>query len=321
MLKNTRYDLVCLGVTCFDILVQSVGPQVFDVDSTVVDTICTASGGDASNEAITAASLGMKTALVSCVGKDWQGEGLLSHFERRGVDTSGIEIIDQANSVTAIALIGDSGQRNFIFSRGCAAEYDGLNADWDTFLRTKILSIGSFFVMSELDRYGAEIILKKAKDRGVITVADATCDTLGVGLPGIQGALQHLDFFMPSLEEAEALTGQKAYSDMAKTLMDYGVDTVVIKLGPEGCYIHDGRNAETIPAFRDQRIVDTTGCGDSFVSGFNYGLLHKYSLHDCGVIANAVAVINAGYIGASGHIESIERIKEFLEAHNIDILR
>ena len=74
----------------------------------------------------------------------------------------------------------------------------------------------------------------------------------------------------------------------AEVLLGEGVSVVAVKLGGEGCYITDGGEGFRVPALK-VRVVDTTGAGDAFCSGFLHGLLTGKDLRRCGEIANFVA--------------------------------
>ena len=314
------YDIVCVGFTCLDIpVLGDIGKSVFDIDSTHVDKISMTAGGDAVNEVITAASLGLKTAIISYVGSDHGGKVLTDALKSKNVDVSGIEIFEGEQSQTAIPLIDKSGERHFLFNCGCSPKFTGLNVDYEKYYQTKLLNIASFFVAEKFDREGVPKILQGAKERGVITVADTCCDTMGLGIDNIALALQYVDYFMPSYDEAVGFSGYTEYDKIADFLFSYGVKNVVLKLGSEGCYVKTEKEEFVVPAFSDCPILDTTGCGDNFVAGFSYGLVRDMPLRETAVFANAVASLNAAFVGGSGGLKSIEEVKYFLAERGIGI--
>jgi ribokinase len=63
---------------------------------------------------------------------------------------------------------------------------------------------------------------------------------------------------------------------------------VAVKLGKQGCYVTDGREAHLIDAY-EANVVDTTGAGDAFGAGFLYGLLRGKDMYTCGKLGNFVA--------------------------------
>jgi len=90
-----------------------------------------------------------------------------------------------------------------------------------------------------------------------------------------------------SEHELALLTGS-GLEEGAEALLAEGVEIVAVKLGERGCYVTDGRNSFTQPAYR-VKVVDTTGAGDAFNAGFIYGLRQGRSLPDCSRLGNRLA--------------------------------
>lgn len=307
------YDMICAGLSCLDILVSgNVSPNVFNVDSTVINNISLHSGGDASNQAVTASNLGLSTGLVTGIGRDWKGEQLIRLLKGHGVDTELVDIMETGNTVTSIVLVRDGGSRNFLFDRGCAGEFVPSSPAIEAVKSSRLLSIGSFFVMPYFDRIGAGLLLQTAKEAGAITVADMTCDTLGEGFRNIGKLIPLIDYLMPSYEEAFDLTKEKSPERICKVFRSYGASNIIIKMGGDGCYLATEDVQLMFPATAGTEVVDTTGCGDTFVAAFSYGLLKGKDIGDSIRFAHAAAAINASHFGASGHIHSVNEVEDLL---------
>jgi sugar/nucleoside kinase (ribokinase family) len=310
---NMLYDIICAGVACLDIVVSgNVSPNVFEVDSTAVGSILLHSGGDASNQAVTASSLGLHTGLISCVGDDWKGQQLLSLLQAKGVNTDLVETLPDEDSVASIVLVGDDGSRNFMFDRGCGEKYLPSPTIMNAVKSTKLLSIGSFFVLPRFDHEGVQVLLEIAKEAGVITVADMTCDTLKEGFSYIGNYLSLIDYLMPSYEEAREITGLVEPNMICQRFREYGVHNIVIKMGAKGCYISTPEGDRMIDALKGTKVIDTTGCGDTFVAAFCYGLLNGKTVDESAIFAHGAAAINASHLGASGHIRSAQEVESLI---------
>lgn len=309
------YDILCAGVSCLDIVVSgNVSPKVFDVDSTAVKDISLHSGGDAANQAVTAAALGLRTGLVSCIGGDWKGHQLMAMLQSKGVLTSLVETYEGENSISSIVLVGDDGSRNFLFDRGCGTTYLPFQTAIDAVRHCKVLSIGSFFVMPRFDHEGVGMLLAAAKEVGVITVADMTCDTMNEGFTYIGEYLHLIDYLMPSYDEARIITGVEDPNHICQRFKEIGANNVVVKMGAQGCFISTVEGNRMVPSLEGTEVVDTTGCGDTFVSSFCYGLIKGKSVDECAAFAHAAAAINASCLGASGHIQSAAQVETLLKA-------
>ncbi|MDO4614854.1 MAG: carbohydrate kinase family protein [Lachnospiraceae bacterium] len=94
--------------------------------------------------------------------------------------------------------------------------------------------------------------------------------------------LELADYYLPNQPEALKMTGTGTVEQAADVLGQF-FDDVVIKLDKEGCFYKNMRTAETmvISPMRGVKAVDSTGAGDSFMSGFIYGLMHGAQIPEC----------------------------------------
>jgi 2-dehydro-3-deoxygluconokinase len=89
--------------------------------------------------------------------------------------------------------------------------------------------------------------------------------------------LRNLEFVLPNLEEARLMTGMDSPGKCAAALRAFGVSTVVVKLGAEGCYLNSGGLAEFVKS-EPVKAEDTTGAGDTFAGGFLASILKGQSV-------------------------------------------
>lgn len=178
--------------------------------------------------------------------------------------------------------------------------------------QARIVSYGSFFFLKGLDSGGVSILLKKAKDAGALTVADCASDSFNQGKEIVFRNLPLIDFFIPSYVEAQYLTQEDEPGAMAEKLLEKGCRNIIIKLGEEGCYVCDGKRAETVPAFRPERVSDTTGAGDNFVGGFMAGITEGMDLWDAARYANAVAAVSVTEMGAVTALRNKSQVLKIL---------
>lgn len=87
----------------------------------------------------------------------------------------------------------------------------------------------------------------------------------------------------------------------------------VVKTGKEGSLIACEDEVIRIEA-RPAEVVDTTGAGDLYATGFLYGLSKGYPLQRCGEIGSLVAAKAIETIGPSITEDRMEQIRESLQA-------
>ena len=165
--------------------------------------------------------------------------------------------------------------------------------------------------MPAFDGEGAAQTLQAAKQKGLITALDtAYNDRIEDWFALMQPCFPHLDYFLPSIEEAEAISGQSTPEDMAKFFMDQGCGVAGIKCGGEGSYLLTEDGGQHFPVYKVDP-VDTSGAGDSWVAGFLCGLLKELPLDDCALLGNATAAHCIQAVGCTAGVKSLEEIQAF----------
>jgi sugar/nucleoside kinase (ribokinase family) len=102
--------------------------------------------------------------------------------------------------------------------------------------------------------------------------------------------VEHADVFLPSLNEAQALTGVVSAKDCLEILSVRCPGDVIVKLGEGGSIARTAEGVFRQPAF-PVAPLDTTGAGDSFNAGVIFGLLRKWAIPETLRFANAVAAL------------------------------
>jgi sugar/nucleoside kinase (ribokinase family) len=126
--------------------------------------------------------------------------------------------------------------------------------------------------------------------------------------------LPYIDYFVPSIEEAEQMSGRSNPADVAAFFKDKGVRNCILTLGGNGVYVSpETGDPFRLPAF-DIAVSDTTGCGDSFTAGVIVGIRKGWDLQQTAKFASAVAAQVAMGLGSMGKLTSFARTMEMMSA-------
>jgi sugar/nucleoside kinase (ribokinase family) len=213
---------------------------------------------------------------------------------------------------SSIVTTRPDGQRPALHKRGATAGFYIRDDQVDRVLDTKILHIGGVGLMDAMDKGRNAELLAEAKERGITTTLDVFAST-PEDFPLIRPLLAHTDFFMPSEEEAMALSGLTDYEQIAAFLLDQGVGAVILTLGAEGAMYRDRSGTKIdLPSFQID-VVCTCGCGDCFNAGFATGLALGRSIEDCIWFGQASSAQNAMGLGSQAVITSLEDTISFME--------
>ena len=124
--------------------------------------------------------------------------------------------------------------------------------------------------------------------------------------------LPYTDYFMPSIEEAQALCGLSDHGDTARFFLDMGVTACVLTLGGDGAYYHDSHGVEfRVPAF-DIIVKCTCGCGDAFNAGFAVALVHGFDMEKAVRFAQATSALNATGLGSQAGVKDFQHTLAFM---------
>lgn len=104
-------------------------------------------------------------------------------------------------------------------------------------------------------------------------------------------ALKYIDILKVNEHEMEVLTGYKEVRPAALQLASWGVKEVLITLGSLGSIIYTENQFYKIPAYPPKEVVDATGCGDTYMTGYLYMRNKGASIEDSGCFAAAMSTL------------------------------
>lgn len=261
-------------------------------------------GGCAVNTGIALSRLGIKMEVIGMVGKDVLGDFIINWLKAEGIETTNITRSSKSTSSTLV-MVSQDGERSFFHHIGANSELIARNIDDKAIRRAGLIHIGGTFLMPKFDGADTRKVLKRAKELGKITSLDTAWDPTGRWLKTMGPCLPFIDYFLPSIEEAREITGEKEPRKIADFLLKKGVGTVALKMGGQGCYVKDRREEIRLPGL-EVKVKDTTGAGDAFTAGFLFGILKGYGLRRSVKFANVLGASCVMNMGATGGMINYE---------------
>jgi sugar/nucleoside kinase (ribokinase family) len=303
-------DVVCLGILVADVIARPVDGLPHDGSLDVVDEIDLRGGGCALNAASALVKLGLSAAIAGKVGADAFAEFILGVADQRGIDRRAV-VRDQASSTSAtVVLVAADGEQVFLHHPGANARLHADELDHELLFAGRALHIGGALVMDKLDGEPFARILAEAKARGLTTSLDTVWDATG-RWERVLPVLPHVDLATPNLSEAQEITGETEPARAAQRLHELGASEVVLKLGPDGCFVHGVGRIEPVRV----ETVDGTGAGDAFAAGLLYGRLAGWPLERAARLANAAGALATTAVGAA---EGVRELDETLALANLE---
>ena len=295
-----KYDATIVGLYVLDILGRPVSEIPKGGDLAYIDELRLTVAGTAGGTIIDCAKLGLSTLAVGAVGDDEKADFVVSVLEKFGADTAGFERIKGVPTSSTILNIRPNGERPALHLRGACDYFMPPNKEKLNIFDCKVFHLGGTGLLKKLDGSASVELLKDAKENECITTWDligATESTIDIVKP----LLPHIDYFMPSIEEASIMCGLDDPKDIAKYYLDNGVTNCVLTMGGEGSLFVNKDETIKTPAF-DINVVDTTGCGDAFDAGMITSLINNFDLEKSLKFATTTSGLVATGLGSDAGI-------------------
>lgn len=308
MPKEDTFDVVGIGVSPLDILalVESF-PTEDEVHQAI--QIIAQGGGPVATALATLARLGARTAMVDAIGDDWQGKLILEEFHRANVSSKHIRVRPGFTSaITSILVHQGTGSRAIYHFPGNAPELSPDELPFEVILNCKFLHINGRHLEA------CKKAIKEAKKSGVKISFDGGAGRYRYELDPL---IPEVNILIAAKAFAQACTGENLVFEMGKRLLKKGPQIVVITDGLQGSWIFEQDNLSFHqPAFLMPKVIDTTGCGDSYHGAFLFGLMNHYPLPETARFASAVAALNTQGLGGRTALPGYQDVITFLKSRD-----
>ncbi len=306
-----RFDAVFVGLTILDIAGRPVEAIPEGGGVAFIDEIRMNPAGTAAGAVMNAAKMGIKTATVACLGNDEKGDFINDQYARMGIDCSMVQRTDKAKTSATILPIRPNGERPALHARGASDNLFVEEKGFDAVCDASFLHHGGTGLLKAMDGGQSARLLAHAKAKGLTTSFDLIApndNTLFL----LRDLLPFVDYFMPSMEEAQFLSSRTDPDDIAAFFMEMGAGTCIFKWGENGSFIRTPGETFQIPAFK-VTVSDTTGCGDAYCGGFVAGLAMGYDLRESCRLGTAVSALVATGLGSDAGVVDLASTRAFME--------
>jgi ribokinase len=282
--------VVVCGSLNMDVIVQSKRRPL--AGETILDgKVSFLPGGKGANQAIAAARLGARTAMLGAVGDDVFGKTLRDVLADNGVDADGVKLV--RGETTGVAVIQVAEGDNAI--TGAA----GANARFAKPMIGRKPRRGEIWVAQfETPLATTEAAFRRARAAGARIILN-----LAPMVRHPKRLLKLVDVaVLNEIELAQAtgikITAASSRAIIAAACRKLGPAIVIATLGSRGLVMVSPDGVVALPAFK-AKVVDTTGAGDCFVGALAARLLSGASIIDAARYANAAAACSVERLGAT----------------------
>lgn len=312
-------DIISIGDATEDVFLQLIDAKVHcDIgpggcqlcmnyaDKIPVSKVSKLIGGNASNLAIGMRRLGKKSAYYCELGKDDQGKKILNALKENKVDTKYVQLKKGVSTNYSVVL--NLGAERTILIYHVERKYKlpkFENANWLYYT-----SMGKGFEIIHKD------ILAYLKKTNAKFGFNPGTHQMKAGVKVMGPFYRHSEVCLVNKEEAQLITKNRTdnIKKLLQAMKNLGPKIAVITDGPKGSYAYDG-NKYFFQDIFDVPVIERTGCGDSYSTGFIAALMSKLGIEE----AMRWGTMNAAYviqhIGPQAGLMKLTELKKVLKKH------
>ncbi len=281
------YDIITFGSAAQDIHVKSKAFKVLkdEKDFATGEGLCLAlgskidvediiytSGGGGTNVAATFAKQGFKTAYCGAIGSDMSGLEIVRELRHFKVDTRFVvKKKDKHTNHSIVISNNDGAERTILVYRGASDMLTKNDIKWGK-LKTKWIYLAP--LAGDLCSIFEEIV-DFAKQNKIKVAVNPSKQQLSLPSEKLKNILQKVDILFLNQEEASLMTkiDFEKENEIFKKIDEMCPGIAVMTKGAEGVVASDGEYLYSALPNPDREVIDTTGAGDSFASGFLSGFI------------------------------------------------
>ena len=256
------------------------------------------SGGSAANTAVGYSSFGGNSYFIGQVGNDEYGDLFARNINKSGVFFEKKETSSKDQTSKSIILVTPDAERSMSTFLGASVNFNVNSINETLILKSNYIYIeGYLFDQTEAKKaiYDCCKLARANNCKIALSLSDQFCvDRHRQDFNNL--IEQYVDIIFANESEIKSLYQNDLEGSLSEILKD--VETGAITLGSKGSIVFKGYNSFSIDPITVTKLVDTTGAGDLYASGFLYGLANNKSIKECGDIGSKAAAEIITHYGA-----------------------
>lgn len=309
-----KYDVITSGYVSMDRMIKVCGQPKPGFTSIIqnADNAKIYYGGCSTNIAYALAKLGKKALPILRVGADYKDTGFYDCMDEAGVCLEGLTVVeeDMTSNCYLIENYLDNEHITIFYPGAMDGKY-AREMDDEFFKNAKmgVITVGSKEDNTEF--------FNKCKKYNLPLVFGMKADFDAFPEEFLKELLYYSDIIFTN--EVERCTIEKCFGleCITRLLHEGNAKLIVTTLGKEGSLVYrlkDGHVQETrVGILPVEEIVDSTGSGDAYISGFLYGYLNGMSDKEacmCGSIVSSYVIRKMGCVS---NVPTEDQLLEELE--------
>lgn len=302
-----KLDVVVIGELNVDIILSSIDSFPSIGKEILANYMSLTLGSSSAIFASNLSALGTIVGFIGKVGDDVFAKLILDSLQSKNVDTSHILQSTSIPTGATIVLNYDQDRANITFP-GAMNDLHIEDIDFAFLSTGRHMHFSSCFMQPGI-KNDITVLFRKAKELGLTTSLDPQWDPQEKWDLPLENLLPWVDVFLPNVQEFKFLTRADTIEEGIKKIKQFA-NCIIIKNGSNGSIGWDGENIIYQPAFRNDKVVDCIGAGDSFNAGFIMDYINNKPFKKCLETGSLIGAINTTRAGGTGAFENTALIRE-----------
>lgn len=257
-----------------------------------------ASGGSAANTAACLASLGVATTFIGKVADDTLGSIFVHDIHGAGVAFDVRPAQDGPSTGRSLIMVTPDGERTMCTNLGIGSHLAQSDVDASDVGAAGVIYVEGYMYGKEPTTAAVDTAIQAGRLGGALVAFSASDPAwVELNLTAISEVVDRVDLLFANEAEALLLSGRQDL-DSALGSLAARCPEVVVTLGERGCVAVTRSERVHLPAAPVDRVVDTTGAGDSFAAGYLYGVVKGLGPEKSARIGAIAAAEVIGHMGA-----------------------
>ncbi len=266
--------------------------------------------GNASNVAVGASRLGLTTAILTAIGKDYYGQEILNTYKKEKVETEFVRV-NPGKPTNYHFVLTYKAERTILVRHERFMYFDPRGLD----VRTDWIYFSS--IAEHTLPFHRKVAAYLERHPNVRMGFNPGTFQLRFGTEALKKIYRHTHVLFANREEAEHIVHKGSGTGIAElfhALHALGPKIVVITDGPDGAYASDGTRRYFMPMYPDPKPpVSRTGAGDAFATGFMSALIYGLPIQEALAWAPIESMHVVQFFGAQTGLLSKPKLLQFLK--------
>ena len=308
------YDVLAMGRSSIDLYAHEIGRPMTEVRS--FDAYV---GGCPTNVSVGTRRLGLRSALLTAVGDDQVGDFVTAFLDRERVETRFIPRKPGRRTSAVLMAIQPPDRFPLTFYRDNCADR-ALTVDDVARApvgESRVVFLTGTGLSHEPGRAATFAAAATARRASVPVVVDVDYradqwDSAAAFSTEVRTLLRSATLAVGTEEEIAAASGSTGVERGAATLLESGIEALVLKRGARGSTIFRRGAAPSDVAPFCVQVLNVLGAGDAFASGFLYGYLQGWPLERAARLGNACGAIVVTRHGCANFMPTLDEVAAFV---------